>query len=270
MANKLLVRFSPQNAAVVRTQPQFRRRLIRGLLAMSKKYKGKTCVYCGSDGKSETKDHILAREFVLVRHRHNLPAAPGCRACNRKKSVLEKHCTTVFPFGGRHPDARENLSTMVPKRLEAAPALRRQIERNLGPVFVQTPHGSIEHVSVVHLEVNSIHEWIRYVVTGLIWHHWNVVAGGQTDIDVHLIAPQVEAQLASIFNMRAARRVPLTSIGGDTLIYEGAMAQGEPLCSAWRLAIYGGMELAGDDSRVRASVFYVIVTPKGRVAANAV
>jgi hypothetical protein len=29
---------------------------------MSKKFKGKICVYCGVEGISETADHVIARE----------------------------------------------------------------------------------------------------------------------------------------------------------------------------------------------------------------
>ena len=69
---------------------------------MSKKFKGKTCVYCGKVGASDTRDHALAREFVLDRHRSNLPVVPACRACNSAKSGLESELRMVLPSGARH------------------------------------------------------------------------------------------------------------------------------------------------------------------------
>jgi hypothetical protein len=39
---------------------------------MSKKYKGKVCVYCGKQS-STAGDHVFSREFFLVKHRDGLP-----------------------------------------------------------------------------------------------------------------------------------------------------------------------------------------------------
>lgn len=94
---------------------------------MSKKYKGKTCVYCGSIGSSETADHVLAREFALKRG--DIPKVPACKLCNSAKSRLERYLTTVLPFGAKHADAGENLATMVPKRLAHFPHLQAEIDR---------------------------------------------------------------------------------------------------------------------------------------------
>lgn len=233
---------------------------------MSKKYKGKTCVYCGASGKSETKDHVVARQFVLSRHRHNLPTVPACRACNNKKSALEKYCTTVLPFGGRHSDARETMISMVPKRLKADFKLSNSIRKNFGPVIVQSPTGSIQHVGVVLIEVETLKEWLKLVVTGLIWHHWKIVVAGETDVTVELVATDAEQELLSIFQKAACRRVPPTSVGEGSLVYEGAMAVDEQLCSTWRVGVYGGIEFSGCDSRIRGTVFYVFVTRAGRLA----
>jgi len=83
---------------------------------MSKKYKGKVCVYCGVN-TSDTADHIFAREFFLQENRQNLPKVPACKKCNSEKSVLEHYATTVLPFGGRGKRTQDFLKTMVRKRL---------------------------------------------------------------------------------------------------------------------------------------------------------
>ena len=98
----------------------------------NKSYKGKTCVYCGAPKISNTGDHVLAKEFVQIRHRANLLKVPACNACNGEKSRLEHHLTAVMPFAARHPYAAENLATMVPKRLAKNLALRRSIETDDG------------------------------------------------------------------------------------------------------------------------------------------
>lgn len=84
---------------------------------MSKKYKGKTCVYCAVPNSSEDGDHVVSREFFLPEKRANLPIVPACKTCNNTKSKLEHHLTAVMPFGGQHADSNESLSTMVPPRL---------------------------------------------------------------------------------------------------------------------------------------------------------
>jgi hypothetical protein len=56
----------------------------------SKKFKGKTCIYCCIPESSECPDHVVARSFFLDRNRGNLPQVPACRSCNKKKSDLEQ------------------------------------------------------------------------------------------------------------------------------------------------------------------------------------
>jgi hypothetical protein len=45
----------------------------------SKKFKRKTCAYCGIPGSSASREHVFVREFFLERHRHNLPEVPACK-----------------------------------------------------------------------------------------------------------------------------------------------------------------------------------------------
>lgn len=92
---------------------------------MSKKYKGKVCVYCALDGASSGADHVLAREFFLPERRANLPKVPACGECNDRKSELEHYLTAVLPFGGNHPDSTALLSAGVPKRLAKNPKLHQ-------------------------------------------------------------------------------------------------------------------------------------------------
>ena len=230
--------------------------------SVSKKYKGKTCVYCGGIGISDTRDHVLAREFVLERHRLNLPAVPACKACNNAKSKLETELTTVLPFGGRHADANENMSTMVPKRLRANPGLRSEIERDLTPVWLPTPSGIFQRTSIIQVDSQNIDAWVSLLTIGLIWYHWSVIVAGVADVELMLVPAERENIFSHLFKAKVSRRVPPTSIGGDALIYEGVMGHDNPLASAWRFAIYGGLQLGGDDPRRRATTFYVTVIPR--------
>ncbi len=230
---------------------------------MSKKYKGKTCVYCGRLNASEVPDHVLAREFVLKRHRTGLPIVPACVVCNTEKSKLETALTALLPFGAQHADATENLSTMVPKRLRKNDAVRAQVVRGLeNPQWVPGPSGLWQRTSIVVLDTKQLEDWISYLTVGLIWHHWRAIVAGEIDIEPMLLTSEGEKFYAPMFDLKAARRVPVTSIGGDALIYEGIADNSHPLGSLWRFAIYGGLQLGGTDPRERASTYYVTVLPR--------
>jgi len=82
---------------------------------MKKEFKGELCVCCG-ELPATTSDHVISREFFLVKHRDNLPQVPACDRCNNEKSALEHYLTVVLAFGARYSHAVENLSAMVPKQ----------------------------------------------------------------------------------------------------------------------------------------------------------
>ena len=181
---------------------------------MSKKFKGKTCVYCGTVGASDTRDHVLAREFVLKRHRADLPVVPACSACNSVKSVLESELTVVLPFGAQHAAARENLETMVPKRLRANERLRREIEATVKPQWVPSPTGTYQMRSMVHIDTERLLAWITMLTLGLIFHHWDDIVARQVVVEPILASREYGHYMDGLFKARAGRRVPVTSIGG--------------------------------------------------------
>ena len=228
---------------------------------MSKKYRGKTCVYCGVGGISETRDHVLARQFVLVERRRGLPLVPACKACNTTKSELERYLTIVLPFGGRHSDARENLSTMVPKRLANNPGLHAELAAGAAPQWVPTPSGRWQYASAIHIEADRLAAWLSYLTLGLMWHHWEIIAAGRVTTETFLPQDGLRSPLEQALTAKAARRVPAVFIGGGVLDYEGALAFGDQIYAIWRFTIYGGLQLAGADGRERGSTHYVAVTP---------
>jgi ribosomal protein L40E len=103
-------------------------------VAMKKNFKGKICAYCGS-AQAATDDHIFARSLFLEGDRPDLPKAPACRKCNEAKSKLEHYVTAVLPFGGRHPQAGENLLKMVPRRLDKNRRLGQEMARSMRPAM---------------------------------------------------------------------------------------------------------------------------------------
>jgi hypothetical protein len=93
----------------------------------SKKYIGKTCAYCTREGASETPDHVVAREFFLIKDRGNLPIVPACAECNGNKSKLEHYALSILPLGSRHVDARSYSEKNIDRRLRRNARLRSQL-----------------------------------------------------------------------------------------------------------------------------------------------
>lgn len=232
---------------------------------MSKKYKGKTCVYCGAPAISDTGDHVLARQFVLERHRANMPKVPACKACNEEKARLEHHLTATLPAGARHADAAAILKD-IPKRLAKNPALQRSTDHTTKPRWMPSPSGLLVKTSVVLVDTDVLIPWAEMVVRGLVWHHWNVVV----ESDREVTATLKSADEAIFFEQALKRQgvaISETVLGNGALTYVAQGVEGHLPASLWRLSVYG-VELGGADPRFRTNNIYVVVdrdhTDKGK------
>lgn len=116
---------------------------------VSKKYRGKTCAYCGQP--STGPDHVIALEFFLWKHRGNLPQVPACDACNGEKSALEHYLTALLPFGARHTFAQESLE-QVPKRLRKNQRLHRELGRGQGHVWAKDDSSLVLHMMTLPVD----------------------------------------------------------------------------------------------------------------------
>lgn len=231
---------------------------------MSKKWKGKTCAYCGVPGSSQSKEHVLARAFVLDRHRGHLPAVPACKSCNAKKSALETYLATYLLAAGRHEHAAEMLQTHGPGRLRSNPRAREDFERAISKTWFPSRYSLFKPCEPTMLvDAEHLTEWLSSVCAGLIAHHWKIIVAGKVDFDVEPIALESEHLLEHVFASRASHRVGPVTIGGGALSYQGAMDRSNEFFSAWRFMIYGGMVLAGDDPNARTRTFYVTAWPHG-------
>lgn len=223
---------------------------------MSKKYKGKTCVYCGVADISDTGDHVLARQFVLERHRGDMPKVPACKACNEEKARLEHHLTATLPIGARHADAAAILRD-VPKRLAKNPALQRSVDHTIESRWMPAPSGLLLKTSVVLIDADALLPWAAMVVKGLVWHHWNIVV----DSDREVVATLKSADEAIFFDLAFKCEgvvIPETVLGNGALTYMAQGVEGHLPASLWRLSVYG-VELGGEDTRFRTNNIYVVV-----------
>ena len=209
---------------------------------MSKKYKGKLCVYCGT-ALSTTADHVIAREFFLEERRSDLPKAPACEKCNREKSVLEHYLTAVLPFGGRHADAIANLERMVPQRLRKNAKLHSEL--SLGLAAIETPEGRDGYSNTLPFDSARLEQLFAQIAKGLAWHHWRVLLQPGYSATSAFFMDRGEPIIEAIFSQAAMNRVTV-NLGKGTFSYEGLQDQKQSESTVWRFAIYGGASFGGD------------------------
>lgn len=187
---------------------------------------------------------MFARAFFLPEDRSNLPKAPGCGACNHKKSILEHYAATVLPIGARHPQALINLATMVPGRLNKNQALRRKLMAGEGRIWVREGDGVIAPTKVYPVDGVRLKALFEYIVKGLVWHHSRAYLSQSDVIEVNFPSIQLDEILKREFFAPRAAHLIAASLGNGTIAYEGLQASDEPRHSYWRISIYGGLKFS--------------------------
>lgn len=215
---------------------------------MSKKYKGKVCVYCGT-AMSSTRDHIFAREFFVPGAGQGLPVVPACAGCNGKKAGLEHYLTAVMPFGGQHPDARANLERAVPPRLNKNRKLHQQLASKHHMVWARQRSGILAPTGAIPLDFSQVEALFEYIVKGLIWFHWQTCLTDDHFIVVLALNRHGEAVFQRKFFQVNVRQRVASNLGKGTFVYEGVQGVDTPEVTAWRFSIYGGVDLGGDPSQ---------------------
>lgn len=209
------------------------------------RFSGELCVYCNAV-PSATDDHVFARKFFLTKHRDSLPQVPACANCNGKKARLESELMAILPFGGRYEGAAENLSTLVPRRLEKnARILRRLRSGTTHPWSLES--GLIRRGMAVPLDWSQVEDLSIFLAKGLAWHHWRVRFGADEFVSAHaMVGPQGRI-LRQLHRLNAAQRVS-NALGNGTFRYWGAQAGDNPLITVWEFEFLGGLrsERSGD------------------------
>jgi len=218
-------------------------------------------VYCAAAGVSETADHVVAREFVPVSYRSQIPQVPACRKCNKDKSDLEYYLTVVLLFGGRHADAAANLQNDGPRRLAKNQKLHRELARRSARIWTRKPSGLVVRALTLPIDGEKVEKLTGFIVRGLMWHHWNIVLGPDNFVDVLSLTPRGEAFFDRYQKMRARDRVR-GDIGNGALVYEGAQGIDNPQISIWELSMLGGAKMVGAGDTDFTSKFGVMTGPQ--------
>jgi len=210
---------------------------------MSKKYKGKTCVYCGK-ALSETADHVFAREFFLLTKRNNLPKVPSCLCCNGHKSQLEHYLSSLLPFGGQHNDAKANLTQMVPKRLARNQRLHEELQQNKSYSLLHDSSAQAVTTMVLPFDGQKLLSLFEYITKGLLWHHWKAFLSDDHFVQTIALTKTGEDFFERNFlSLHSPNRVSVT-LGDETFRYVGAQGVDYPQISVWVYTVYNGLRLS--------------------------
>jgi len=209
-----------------------------------KSFKGKLCVYC-AESLCESADHVFAREFFPPDDRGNTPKVPACNRCNNLKADLERYATCVLPFGSRHPTAVRVMEEKMPRRLRENLHTRRELLRGQGRLLIEQPNGLVLPITTFSVDAVRIAELMRYVVQGLIWHHWGLyVKRTESDIGIRTARVEGDGFTRTVFDGMLDRYAGIArhtrrDLGHGTVRYEGigVQAPGQPVLSIWRLQL---------------------------------
>ena len=211
---------------------------------MRRDFKGKLCVYC-ANSVCESADHVFARELFPENDRANTPKVPACKPCNNKKADLERYATCVLPFGSRHPSAVKMMEEKMPRRLQENQHTRRELLKGQGHVLVQEPNGLLLPGTTFSVDATKIAELVRYIVQGLVWHHWGFyLKRAETDIGIMTARVEGDGLTRAVFDGLLGRYVGIArhvrqDLGHGTARYEGIGVQvpDQPVMSIWRLQL---------------------------------
>ena len=209
---------------------------------MSKKFKSKLCVYCAEE-PSTSADHVFAREFLLPRHRMNLPKVPACDGCNREKANLEHYLASLLPFGGCHSNARENLETMVPKRLRKNVRLHRALAQGQGAAWGQADTLVVPTMTLP-IDSGRFERLFQLIAKGLIWYHWQTYLTAGHFVEVWALTGAGARLFGErLFNLNARARVS-ANLGNGTFVYQSAQGVDCAQITVWHIWVYGGLHVS--------------------------
>lgn len=228
---------------------------------MGKKFRDKTCVYCG--GPSSTGDHVVARAFFPEELRGGLPQVPACLTCNNKKSDLETYLVAVLPVAGNHIAASQLLEDTRRRIQRNAKLVREMVEgfEAYSPVATEDAHAT-------HFRGRKLIEYAAYVGRGLLYYHFGTVLSPEHESKGLAIDASGQKHFDVMFKqLRNVTNTVNNSLAGGALEYRGFVAAEDSQVSAWQVRLYGGVNLGTSSSGYKhgAFDFAAMTTQKGRL-----
>lgn len=230
----------------------------------SKRWKGKTCVYCAVPESSEDPDHVVARGFFPLDKRDNLPQVPSCKPCNNLKSRIEIDLQASIPLASRVDGAKKFAEEMVAPRLRKNQRLARHL--NKGAKF---EYANIDGQSTPSFTIPFDHDsavaLYKMIAKGLAFHHWGVVIpDADVMVEAGFLTPFGVSTIERVFTTTNCNSTGVVELGDRVFTYLGTQDRENPTLTVWRFAMYDSVVSAEDEagSEVISSNAYVITAPR--------
>lgn len=226
----------------------------------SKKYRNKTCVYCGQAAVAETADHVVAREFFSMDARADLPKVPACRDCNNRKSQLEHYVLSVLPMGGVHSGAPAAIVNQVGPRLAKNAALQRALLAGQRDRAIMTPDGRWWQGMSLPFEAERLATLGCYIALGLAWHHWRVQIAPSALANARSFTAAGTRFFEDMWDRLDAGGRIAHNWGNGVFEYRGVRVRTNPRVTLWQMSFFGGVELADSEKPGQTSRTLFVAT----------
>ncbi|RAS29782.1 HNH endonuclease [Paraburkholderia bryophila] len=230
---------------------------------MSKKYRGKTCVYCGLEKTSSTADHVIARQFFGVADRGNQPKVPACEACNNAKSQLELYILSVMPMGGLQKGVGDMILNQVKPRLSKNDALRAALANGSRPRFFWNLETGWQEGMTLPFDGDKLAKLSTFIARGLAWYHWGLQLAPVADMRANMFSARGEEYWENAWNHPDFVDHIDAVLGSGVFQYRGARSRKSPLVSLWQMSYFGGATL-GDTAQRGESARSIFVASQHR------
>lgn len=228
---------------------------------MSKKYRDKTCVYCGRPGASAAGEHVFSRQFFPPDLRHDLPKVPTCEDCNTQKSGYEDYVLSTVAMGTLAPAAIGHHLSKLPRRLASNHRLHSELLAASSPIWLRAESGLVEPRIAVPIDSDRYDPLFKMIARGLIWHHWSVLLAQDAEISVHLPYPRAQHIFTESNFDKYHWRYVNRSLGGGSIDYAGWQSTEEPQCTFWRIILLGGVVMGSPGAQETSSLIGVFTAP---------
>jgi len=231
---------------------------------MSKKHKGKRCVYCATN-ESITSDHVVAREFFPISKRAGLPQAPSCKTCNTQKSKLENYAMTILPFASTHEAAVEMIQRKAAGRLARNLKLKAQLQQGINRIWLESIDGLILPTITLPVEGQNLTELFSMIVRGLFWHSWRTILPKDYFVDIYCFNRKGVDFFRDNYLRLSQNNFIQKQLGGGVFTYSCTRGDEDPGISIWEMSFYDGAMIAGHDSKgeLRQLYFCGLTGPMG-------
>jgi len=228
---------------------------------MSKKYKNLKCAYCCVN-MATTKDHVIARGFILKEHRNNLPSAPACKQCNHKKSQLEHYLIGVVGLGSRHSESSKTISELVRGNLLNNLKLKRELADGITQYIYSQDNKNWKIGMKVPINIEKVELLFEFIIKGLCWNFWGAYLPEHNNFIRASYMNSAGIRLFENLLAQNGSRLNL-NLGREAFLCQAVRSNSDPELTVWKMSLYGA-EVAGDprDLNCKASSIYGISVPK--------